>query len=206
VVPDDPADKAGIKVKDIILSVNGIKAVDSFRFRSYIATLKPAETAKFTLWRDGREITLSVTLGDRAAAVAREKDNSRSSDYAQREPEGMVPIPLFPDPLGEPSQEEPPKLGITVQPLNSSLAREYGYDKNLHGFVISGVSPGSVAQQSGLKTGDIIVSVNGVRIETGDQLKEIIQKADLTTEGVKIIVRNQTGQRTIIAKRQDPGQ
>lgn len=206
VLPDDPADKAGIKVKDIILSVNGIKTVDSFRFRSYIATLKPAETAKFTLWRDGQEITLSVTLGDRAAAVAREKDKSQPSDYAQREPEGMVPIPLFPDPFGESPQEEPPKLGVTVQPLNPSLAREYGYDKNLHGLVISGVLPGSVAQQSGLKTGDIIVSVNGVRIETGDQLKEIIQKADLTTEGVEIIVRNQTGQRTITAKRQDPGQ
>ena len=204
VIPDDPAGQAGMKVKDIILSVNGMKTVDSYRFRSYIATLKPAETAKFMLWRDGREITLSVTLGDRA--VAREKDNSQPSDYAQQEPEGVVPVPLFPDPSGEPPQEEPPKLGITVQPLNSLLAREYGYDKNLHGLMISGVSPGSIAQQSGLKTGDIIVSVDGVRIETGDQLKEIIQKADLTTEGVKIIVRNQTGQRTITAKRQDPGQ
>jgi len=191
----DPAEQAGVQAGDVIVQVDKSRITQSKEIRDYIAQLEPDKTISLDIWRHGEEKTLQVTLGDRA--VARRK-------YSQEENE-MVPYPYNRGPYEEFERSRPAKLGIRVHPLTPKLAKDFGYNKHLRGVIIISVSPDSIAEQSGLKAGDLIVTVDGTRI-TGNQegintLKEIIDKTDLEEEGVEFVVRTRQGDRVVIVKR-----
>ncbi|MBR0460409.1 trypsin-like peptidase domain-containing protein [Candidatus Saccharibacteria bacterium] len=63
VVKDSPAAKAGVKEKDIITAVNGTKVGSAGSVSSLIGEYKPGDTVQLTILRDGKEMTLNVTLG-----------------------------------------------------------------------------------------------------------------------------------------------
>ena len=177
--PGDPAEQGGIKTKDVILQFNDTKLTTARELQDIIARLDPGTLVKFVIWRNSSEITREITLGDRDTARSR---------YVQ----GLTP------------KERTARLGITIKALNPELARFFGYNENLHGLVILSVLPNSVAEKSGLKIGDIVVSVDGVKIQGSqegvERLKAIVKKADLTKEGMEMVVRNKSGQRTVIVK------
>ena len=62
VLKDSPAEKAGLKDKDIITAVNGVKIGTAGSLSSLIAEYKPGDTVKLTVIRDGQEMELNVTL------------------------------------------------------------------------------------------------------------------------------------------------
>jgi Do/DeqQ family serine protease len=67
----------------------------------------------------------------------------------------------------------PAWLGIYVQDLTDQLAKHFGYEGN-QGVVISEIFPNSPAQQSGLKEGDIILSVNKQKIKSKESFERIL--------------------------------
>lgn len=62
VIADSPAAKAGIKEKDIIVSVNGVKIGESGSLPNLIAEYKPGDTVKLGIIRDGQASTVDVKL------------------------------------------------------------------------------------------------------------------------------------------------
>ena len=63
VISGSPADKAGLKNKDIITAVNGVKIGSKGSLSSLIGEYKPGDTVQLTVLRDGKEIAINVTLG-----------------------------------------------------------------------------------------------------------------------------------------------
>ncbi len=63
VVSGSPADKAGIKDKDIITAVNGVKIGTAGSLSSLVGEYKPGDTVQLTVIRDGKEIAVNLTLG-----------------------------------------------------------------------------------------------------------------------------------------------
>lgn len=63
VVSGSPADKAGLRDKDIIVAVNGIKVGAAGSLSSLIGEYKPGDTVQLTVYRDGKETAVNVTLG-----------------------------------------------------------------------------------------------------------------------------------------------
>lgn len=63
VIKDSPAEKAGLKDKDIITAVNGAKVGVAGSLSSLIGEYKPGDTVQLTVVRDGKEIAVNVTLG-----------------------------------------------------------------------------------------------------------------------------------------------
>lgn len=63
VIKGGPADKAGLRDKDIITAVNGVKVGAAGSLSSLIGEYKPGDTVQFTVIRDGNEIAINVTLG-----------------------------------------------------------------------------------------------------------------------------------------------
>lgn len=62
VVSGSPADKAGVKNKDIITAVNGVKIGAAGSLSTLIGEYKPGDTVQLTVLRDGKELGINVTL------------------------------------------------------------------------------------------------------------------------------------------------
>ena len=135
------ADKGGIKVGDIITGVNDTKIKNSTELRNVIAGIEPGTTVKIHLIRDGKDVTVSVTLGQRPSDEELAKGANGSEEKQTSE-----------------------KLGITVQNLNSSLAKQYGIE-NHKAVVITNVTQGSPADDAGVKAGDLVVQANQVDVK-----------------------------------------
>ena len=60
---DAPAAQAGVKIGDVVTAVNGETVADSRDLARRIADLGPKKSAELTIWRNGAQQTISVTLG-----------------------------------------------------------------------------------------------------------------------------------------------
>ena len=150
VVAGDPADKAGIKAKDVILKVNGEKVSSSRDLTSKTAGIAVGEKAKITLARDGKEITLPVTVGKRAftlaSAEAPRKEKAKDSGY-----------------------------GLQVADVTPEIAGQLKL-KGEKGVVVVGVLPDSKAEKAGMQRGDLIVEVNRRNVDSVGDFKSAIDQ------------------------------
>ncbi|WP_114814041.1 Do family serine endopeptidase [Paraburkholderia kururiensis] len=80
VLRDGPADKAGIKPGDILLSVNGEEITDTTRLLNVIAQIKPGTDAKVHLVRKNRPLDLDVMIGKRPPPPKQQSDQDDGSD------------------------------------------------------------------------------------------------------------------------------
>ncbi len=138
VFPGDPADKAGIQTKDVIIVVDGKPVGTSRELSSAVAGMAVGKEVPVKILRDGKEQVLKVQLSERK----------------ETEQEAKGPTP------------ETDELGIRAADLNPETARRFGIDENEKGVLVAGVKPGSKADLSGLQQGDIVKEVNRVPIQS----------------------------------------
>ena len=82
--PDSAAEKAGIRIEDVIISINGARLRDSGSLRNAIGLLPPGEKVAVGLLRDGREQTITAVLGEiaptRVTAARRDEEDDADLD------------------------------------------------------------------------------------------------------------------------------
>jgi serine protease Do len=135
-----PAEQAGLKVGDIITSVDGKPIKDGDELVNIISARHPGSTAKIGYVRNGKEETASVTIADRTKTVG--------SLTGQNNQPGEENGP------GE-QEAGPDKLGITAVNLPPQFA-----SKGLHGVLVQAVKPGSFGDEINLGPGMVITAVN----------------------------------------------
>ena len=135
VIAGQPADKAGIKSGDVIIEVNGVKTDGVEQFRNQVAEFAPSTRISVVIVRDGARMTKSVTL-----ATFPESEQQSST-----------------------SEEQPPAawLGITARDLTTD---ERAHAKVSGGVVVDSVESGSVADDAGIESEDIVLEVGKNRI------------------------------------------
>jgi Do/DeqQ family serine protease len=80
-------------------------------------------------------------------------------------------------------------LGVGIQPVTDDLARGLGL-KELRGVLINSVTPGGPAEKAGLKTGDVILQVNGKDVNDSNVLRNMIAQTAPGTSVTFMIQRN----------------
>ena len=80
-------------------------------------------------------------------------------------------------------------LGVSIQMLNEDLAGSFGFD-GTEAVLVSGVVPGTPADEAGLAPGDIITSIGGERTENPTSLGRAVGKHDPDDEVMIEFVRN----------------
>src|SRR4029079_16760407 len=136
VAPESPAAKAGLKVGDVIVSVEGQQVDDPNAFDYRFATRPLGGTAKIAVLRDGRELTVTVAL-----------------QTAPETPRDEIII-----------RSRSPFSGMKVANLSHALAEELQRERRAEGVVVLDTDNGSYASNLGFQRGDIIEEVNGERI------------------------------------------
>jgi serine protease Do len=147
VTPDGPADKAGIKRGDVIVEFNGKKVENSVELRNMVAQVSPGTKVEVVLNRDGKEMQLTVRLGERPGATEGQSSSEK-----------------------QPEEQMSRKLGLSIQTLTPDLADQLGY-KNAKGVVVTDVVAGSSADEAGLQRGDLIVEVNRKRVQSAQDFE-----------------------------------
>jgi serine protease Do len=134
-----PAEQAGIKVGDIITSVDGKPIKDGDDLVNTITARHPGSTAKIGYLRNGQQQSATVTIQDRTKTVG----TLTGQNNAPNE--------------NGPGEEEsgPDKLGITAVNLPQQLT-----SRGVHGVLIQQVKPGSFADEIGLSQGAVINEIN----------------------------------------------
>ena len=148
VFPGTPADAAGIKPHDIILSVNGIKVETSRALSSLIASTAIGNVVKIDILRAGKKKTFKVKIGRMDDTIFSSKGTTKASDD---------------------------KIGVQVIDLTPETANRYQIPET-SGVMISNVIKNSKGAKAGLRRGDIIKEINRVPITTAQEYNTIIGK------------------------------
>ena len=143
VFKDQPADKAGIKRGDVVLSIDSRPVTNSNELRNTVATLSPGKKFPVVVFRGGKETTLSVMLVERDEG----KINNLSSGGGASS-------------SGEGAADEMKKWGIQASALTEALRQQYSVDGDVSGVVVTSVDQSSQAFTEGIQEGDVIEEIN----------------------------------------------
>ena len=143
----DPADRAGIKVGDIIKEINGKAIKDTHELLLTAAALHVGEKMTVKALRDGKEMLFEVVVVER-------KD--KSEVVSTNRGKGY--------------------FGLAVQEINPEVARQFGIGKN-DGVIVTDVAGGSPADDVGIQPQDIIAQVNKVKISSIKDYNREMSKA-----------------------------
>ena len=125
-----PAEKAGIRSGDVIVGFNGKEIRDEHELPQAVASTKPGKTANVRLLREGKEVTVAVTIAEMTGEPGK--------------------------PAG--GHELPKNLGLTVQDITPEIAQRFEI-ADTKGVVVTGVEDGSPAEDAGFNEGDIIRAI-----------------------------------------------
>ena len=156
----DPADKAGIRPKDIILTVNDQKISTSRQLTGIIAKIPVNDSATIKVLRNGREETFKVKIAKRSE----EKLASR----------------------GRPSEQEA-AFGIRVSDLTPEISERLNIDETA-GVIVTQVESGSKGDDAEVRVGDIIKEINRKPVKNASEYNSILSKI-VSGETVNLFIR-----------------
>jgi serine protease Do len=171
VEPSGPAAKAGLRAGDVVTKVNGVAVTPDSTLSYLVSNVKPGQTARLEVLRNGRATTLSATVVARPAAdklAALVNGGSDDGGFGKDGDDDDSPAAVTPA-TGN-------VLGLVVQPLTPGIARAVGVDAQTQGVVIAAVDPGSDAAGK-LKRGDVVSAVNSTPVRTQAELTAAVNAA-----------------------------
>jgi serine protease Do len=142
---DGPAAKAGVRRGDVITAINGEAVKDGNELRNHVAHLPPGSTVSVSIIRDGSERKIDVRLAELQASA--------------------------PGRGGEPS-EDATGYGMSAEALTADQAKQAGV---AGGVIVGAVQPSGRAAQAGLRTGDIILEVDGKPVANPQALRAALK-------------------------------
>ncbi len=150
-----PAYKAGIRAKDVIVKFGNDEIEDVFDLRSVVANTPPGKTVPVVVLRQGKVLHLNATLEERTLEQQRRTENKSLSFEEQQE------------------QTRPKEIGLEFKTLERRDLERLGL-KDEQGVIVLEVRPGSLADEAGLFSNQIITHVNGDAIRNAQEFKDRI--------------------------------
>jgi serine protease Do len=164
---NSPAAKAGLKVGDLITSINGHEVSDASQLQVMVGQTHPGTTIKLAVNREGKNMEVPVTL-EKMGARDKGEDESASSETGK------------------------PRWGLGLGDITPDVRQQLEAPDDVKGAVVERVLPGSPADNAGLRPGDVILSVNRHQTASVSDVKKAL--ADIPKgQDALLLVRSNGG-------------
>ena len=150
VEPDKPGAKAGLKIGDVITEVDGRKVDDAGQLQVMIGEKRPGAKVNLQVDRDGKTMTMPVTL---------EAMNGRNGELA-----------------ASGREHGKARWGLGLTDLNADARQRLDVPRDVRGALVARVDPGSPADNAGLAQGDVIMEVNRHETATAADVQQALSK------------------------------
>jgi serine protease Do len=170
VVADGPADKAGVKPGDVVVKYEGKPVESQSDLRRMVASTRPGTKVSVTVWRNGAPRDLAITVAEM------QPDQPRMGRADQ-------------GPGAGPAADA---LGLVVSDVPGDHQKEL---KIKGGVQVENVD--GPAALAGIRSGDLIVSINNVEVSSAKQFGELVAKLDLSKPAA-LLVRSGEQSRYVI--------
>ncbi|RMF56741.1 MAG: PDZ domain-containing protein, partial [Calditrichaeota bacterium] len=152
VYPNSPAQKAGLKIQDVIVAFNEQplrirKDEELNQFRELITRTDPETKVQLTIYRAGKKMVKEVQLKSAPPAI----------DLAPK-------LQLS-------------KLGIEVREVTYDVRVDYNFPEGTSGVYVYQVDPASPAGMGGLEVGSVITHVNGKKVSHLSDFQKVVNEA-----------------------------
>jgi serine protease Do len=196
-IPGGPAEKAGLKVNDVILEFGGEQVQNQEQLGRLVRESAPGRQVKVDVWRNGAMQTVTVTIESRREISV--EDPWGRGVWSELPPPGVNWPPAVPMPpvAPFPTIVQSPVLGVECEPLGDEqqFAEFFGVKD---GLLVKMVSSGSPAARAGIKAGDVIVKVDETRVGTMRELTGALRVASQKSSFQLTVVRNKKEQQITV--------
>ncbi len=155
VAPNSPAQKAGIKIGDVITAFDNTPTGQPQKLSKIVASTKIGNKSVAHIIRDGKSIKINVIVEkmEDEKEMVEEKSHSKGSSISEQ------------------------YLGIKIENITPKLRQKFRISDQQKGVVIVSVNRNSSAAEVGLSPGDVISQINRHKIESVSDASEEIQNA-----------------------------
>jgi S1-C subfamily serine protease len=188
--PESPAELAKLQVGDIVLKIGDRDITSPDVLAAEIRKRKPGQDVTLKVERDGKPMDVKIKLGEYPENEAlREMEVRFPGLFRPDVPPPPGPAPKAAQPGNPPRPGAPraiaPKtrewsyetrkfIGVYCGELNRELAEHFGVKEGT-ALIVSKLTEGGPAQKAKLQVGDVIVSVDGKRVESVNDLIDLVQ-------------------------------
>ncbi|MBI5904697.1 MAG: DegQ family serine endoprotease [Deltaproteobacteria bacterium] len=147
VTADGPAEKAGIRSGDVILSFHGKDVKDEHELPALVAATRPGTKVDIRIVRDGKEMNVPVTISEMEGEPGK---RAGGADLSKG-------------------------LGLTVQDITPEIAQRFEIE-NAKGVIVTTVEGGSPADDAGFQEGDIVRQINRQPVRNTAEFGKLMKK------------------------------
>ncbi len=165
VVSGSPAEQGGIKTGDVIVRLDDKDIENSTILRNRVAEMPVGQSVEVEVLRDKKPVKLTIKIAEQP------KDMMASGDSVKGD--GMSSA----------------LAGLEVQNLTPDISRKLGLARGTQGVVVNGVEPGSVAEESGIQPGDVIVELNRKQVHNTNDFQRLSKSLAKDESALLLLVR-----------------
>lgn len=181
VQPNSPASEAGVQSQDVIVEFAGHPVHDQRQLQAVVSRSAIGGKQPLVVVRDGKRVTLQVTLKEQPAGYG---DRKPANESEESEP-------------GEKAASN--ELGLEVAPLDKDVAQKLGL-KDHAGVVVTAVEANSPAATAGIETGMAITQIGRKPVKNVSEFEAAVKDASLE-KGVLVLVKSPEGSRYVVLKK-----
>ena len=149
VEPNAPGARAGLKVGDVITKIDGRPVTDAGQLQVQVSQQQPGTTIHLDVMRDAKSINVPVTI---------EALGGKQGEQTVNTSEGKA------------------RWGLGLSDLNAEIREQLQAPSDVQGAVVARVQPGSPADNAGIDSGDVIVSVNRKPVKSAEDVQQALSR------------------------------
>lgn len=171
-----PAEKAGLRVQDVVTELNGQQITNTRKLMSVAEKLNVGQKYPLVFLRNGKPQAIEVTMAELPERLVAQESEAPESETS-----------------GDGTSID--ELGLTVRPVSPELAEQLKLDE-VRGVVITSIKADSYAASLGIQVGDVILGMGSVDVNSDVDVRKGVEEAR-ENQRILLYIKTSNGTRFI---------